>query len=70
MKMTESEAGALDPTASLWRETSKKYLWVLFMGGVQMSQSCRGTAKRNFTFYHESPGVPGTHLIDLGRMKG
>ena len=40
------------------------------MGGVQLSQGSRGTTRRQFTFYHSAPGVPGTYLINLGRIKG
>ena len=41
-------------------------LWPLFMDGVQLSQGYRD----NSLFTTQSPGVPGTHLIDIGRMKG
>ena len=47
-------------------------LWPLFMDGVQLSQGCRATTRRQFPFYHSVPrilGVPGTPLIALGRMK-
>ena len=40
------------------------------MEGVQLSQGYRATSRRQFTFYHSVPGVPGTHLINLKRMEG
>ena len=49
---------------------NKKTLWSFFMDGVQLSQGNRATMRRQFTFYHKSPKIPGTHLIDPGRMKG
>ena len=30
----------------------------------------RATLRRQFTFYTKFPDIPGTHFIDLGRMKG
>ena len=30
----------------------KKTLWSLFMDEVQLSQGCRATSRREFTFYH------------------
>ena len=36
----------------------------------QLSQGYRATTKRPFIFTTKSPGRPGTHLIDLGRVKG
>ena len=42
------------------------------MGGVQLSPGYRATTEL-FTFYHSVPRfpvVPGTQLIDLGKMKG
>ena len=38
------------------------------MHETQISQSCRTTASLIFTT--KSPRVPGTHLLDHGRMKG
>ena len=49
---------------------SIKGLWSLFMDGVRLSQCHRATTRRQFTFTTRSPGVPGTHLIDIGRRKG
>ena len=37
------------------------------MDGIQLSQGYRATAERIFTT--QFPRYPGTHLIDLGRMK-
>ena len=42
------------------------------MDGVQLSQGYRATTRREFPFYYtipRFPGVPGTQLIVLGRMK-
>ena len=36
---------------------------------VQLPKSYKDTTRRQFTFYHKSPGIPGTQFIDLGRMK-
>ena len=38
------------------------------MDKVQLPRGRRVT-KRNLLFIIKSPGVPGTHLIGLGRMK-
>ena len=27
------------------------------------------TSRGQFTFYHKFPDIPGTHFIDLGKMK-
>ena len=40
------------------------------MVGVQLSQCCIATTKRCLLFSTKTPGVPGTHLIDIRRMKG
>ena len=40
------------------------------MEAFQLSQGYRATTRGQFTFTTNSPGDPGTHLIDLGRMKG
>ena len=32
-------------------------LWLFFMVRVQLSQGCRATTKRKFTFNHKSPGI-------------
>ena len=40
------------------------------MDGVQLSRGCRATTRRQVTFTTKSPGVSGTHLIDLGKTKG
>ena len=40
------------------------------MGGVQLFQLYRAATRRPFPFTTKSPGVPGTHLIDLSRMEG
>ena len=44
----------------------RKSLWPLFIDEVQLSQGYRATTRSPF---HSVPGVPGTHLIDLVRMK-
>ena len=40
----------------------------LLMDGFQLPQGYRATTRRQFAFYHKSPEIFGTHLIDLGRM--
>ena len=45
----------------------QKTLWPLFMYGVQLPQGYRATTMTQFTFPHQSPGVPATHLINLRR---
>ena len=42
----------------------KKTLWPLFMDGVQLPQG------GSLLFTIQFPEIPGTHFIDLGRMKG
>ena len=38
------------------------------MDGVQLSQGYRATMRRQFSFTFRSPGVSGTHFINLERM--
>ena len=47
----------------------KKTLWSL--DGVHLPQGYKATTRRQLTIYHSIhlPGVPGTQLIELGRMK-
>ena len=40
----------------------------LFMDGIQ--QGYRATTRDSLLFTTQSPGVPGTHLINFGGMKG
>ena len=40
------------------------------MDGVQLRQGYRATMRRQLLFTTKFPDIPGTHLIDLGRMKG
>ena len=40
-----------------------KTLWSFSMDGVQMFQGYRANTRRQFTT--QSPGIPGTHLINL-----
>ena len=49
------------------KEKRKVTLWPLFVDGVQLSQGYRATTRRQFIFHYS--GLPGTHLIDLGKMK-
>ena len=43
---------------------------VKFMDGVQLSQGYRATTKGDsLLFTTRSPGLPGTHLVNLRRMK-
>ena len=39
------------------------------MDGVKLSQEYRATIRRQFSFIFKSLGVPGTHFIDLERIK-
>ena len=41
-----------------------------FSGWCSTVSMYRATTRTEFTFYHKSPGVPGTHFIDIRRMKG
>ena len=41
------------------------FLWIGFN-----CLKARATSRRQFTFYHKFPEIPGTHFINLGRMKG
>ena len=36
---------------------------------VHLPQGRRATTRRKFTLNHYNLGVPGTHLIDIGRIK-
>ena len=47
--------------------TLKKTLWPLFMDGVQLLEPIRGGS---LLFTTKFPEIPGTHFIDLRRMKG
>ena len=44
----------------------KKTLWPLFMDGVQLRKFNGGSLLSTTKF----PEIPGTHFIDLGRLKG
>ena len=48
----------------------KKTLRPLFKDELQLAQGYRGTTRRQFTFYFWSSGLPGTYLVNFGRMKG
>ena len=39
------------------------------MDGVHLSQNCRATSRRQFTFTTKLPGVLDNLLIDLGKVK-
>ena len=62
-----------------WVKKVKMTLWTVllsliknftfFMDGIQLSQDCRATMRRLFTFLPLSSGVFGTHLIEIGKMK-
>ena len=43
----------------------KKTLWPVFMDGVQLP-----LRRDTLLFTTKFPEIPGTHFIDLGRMKG
>ena len=40
------------------------------MNGVQLPQGYRAIRANSLRFTNKSPGGPGIHLIDLGRMRG
>ena len=40
------------------------------MDRVQLSRRYGATTGRHLTLTSKSPGEPGSHLIDLGRIKG
>ena len=42
----------------------------LFMDGVNCLKATELLREDSFLFTIKSPGVPETHFIDLGRMKG
>ena len=46
------------------------YRYIYNIWGSTASRLQSHYEERQFTFYHSVPGVPGTQLIDLGRMKG
>ena len=52
----------------------KKLFGHFFMDGVQLPQGSSleplQGQKTKFTFYTKFPEIPGTHFIDLRRMKG
>ena len=39
-----------------------------FYDGIQLSQPYRANMRRLFTFYHKSPGVPGTNLNEKDEL--
>ena len=47
----------------------QKTLWSSFMDGGQLSQGYRATSRRQFAFTTKFPGISGTHLIGIGRMR-
>ena len=38
------------------------------MDGVQLSQGCRATTRRQFTFYHTGGGEKCLRAVDIVRM--
>ena len=50
--------------------TPKKILWSFFKDGVQLSQDYTANTRKILLFTTKSAGVPGTHLVDLRKMKG
>ena len=51
------------------QQLKKKTLSPLFMDGVQLPQGY-SHFEGSLLFTTKSPEIPGTHFIDLGRMKG
>ena len=50
--------------------SSKKTLRPLFMDRVQLPKVYRATTRRHLLFITQFQKISGTHLINLGRMKG
>ena len=63
--LSRSKSGTIDQT---W--VIKKSLRHFLMNGVQLPQGYRATRENSLRFTNKSPGGPGIHLIDLGRMRG
>ena len=63
-----------------YQSTEKVFYWslkkkqttlsTLLMDEALMSHGYRVNTKKSFLFTTKSPGVPGTHFVDLRRMKG
>ena len=51
---------------TLEKKTFKKTLWPLFMVALRATEPLRAGS---LVFTTKFPGIPNTHLIDLGRMK-
>ena len=62
--------GALYSDRLKTKPVTKMTIWLLLMNSVEMSQSYRAIQGDTSLVSTKSPGVPGTHLIDLGRMEG
>ena len=47
-----------------------KTLWSIFMDGFNCLNATEPLQEATLLFTTHSPGVPGTHLMEFGRMKG
>ena len=52
------------------KKKQKKTWWSIFKDGVQLSEDCVANMRKSFLFTRKSPGVSGTHLVHLPKMKG
>ena len=48
----------------------KKTLWLVFTKGFNCLKATETLRIDSLLFTTKSPEIPGTHLINLGRMKG
>ena len=58
------------PLKSLLLKEEKKTLWPFFMDGVQLPQGYSYFEEAVYFLPFSFLEIPGTHFIDLGRMKG
>ena len=51
---------------------SALFIYPIFTEAIQLSQGYRATTRKQFkeSFTIKFPEIPGTHLIDPGRIKG
>ena len=63
-KSTDQTHVTTDPASKNKRKLYAPFIWIGFDWG------CRVLQGDSLLFTTNSPGSPGTHLIDLGRMKG
>ena len=61
---------ALDLSKALAILSRKENLWSLFMDEVQLLKATEPLRENSLLLTTKFPGDPGTHLINLRRMKG